>query len=157
MSLRLSCLVTQGPSGRSAHGLTAAWNMSRSCLCKGVSMVRVSVLVSHQGNSFPFILRAQLTQWPPTTLHRATPKSRKAGPRGLISWCLENPRDRGAWWAAIYEAAQSWTRLKWLRSSSNKIWVVMWSPPSFTWSVSLTGNDSEKLGQGSGHSFSFCL
>ena len=26
----------------------------------------------------------------------------------LFSW-LENPRDRGAWWAAIYGVAQSWT------------------------------------------------
>ena len=26
--------------------------------------------------------------------------------------CLENPRDRGAWWAAIYEVSQSWTQLK---------------------------------------------
>ena len=26
--------------------------------------------------------------------------------------CLENPRDRGAWWAAIYGIAQSQTRLK---------------------------------------------
>ena len=25
--------------------------------------------------------------------------------------CLENPRDRGAWWAAICGVAQSWTRL----------------------------------------------
>ena len=31
--------------------------------------------------------------------------------------CLENPRDCGAWWAAIYGAAQSWTRLKWLSST----------------------------------------
>ena len=23
--------------------------------------------------------------------------------------CLENPRDRGAWWAAVYGVAQSWT------------------------------------------------
>ena len=30
--------------------------------------------------------------------------------------CLENPRDGGAWWAATYGAAQSWTRLKWLSS-----------------------------------------
>ena len=28
--------------------------------------------------------------------------------------CLENPRDGGAWWAA-----QSWTQLKWLSSSSS--------------------------------------
>ena len=26
--------------------------------------------------------------------------------------CLENPRNGGAWWAAIYGLAQSWTRLK---------------------------------------------
>ena len=26
--------------------------------------------------------------------------------------CLEDPRDRRAWWAAIYGVAQSWTRLK---------------------------------------------
>ena len=30
--------------------------------------------------------------------------------------CLENPRDRGAWWAAVYGVAQSRTRLKWLSS-----------------------------------------
>ena len=34
--------------------------------------------------------------------------------------CLENPRDGGAWWAAICGAAQSRTRLKWLSSSSSK-------------------------------------
>ena len=31
--------------------------------------------------------------------------------------CLENPRDGGTWWAAIYGVAQSWTQLKWLSSS----------------------------------------
>ena len=35
--------------------------------------------------------------------------------------CLENPRDGGAWWAAVYGVAQSWTRLKQLRSSSSSI------------------------------------
>ena len=33
--------------------------------------------------------------------------------------CLENPRDGGAWWAAIYGVTQSRTRLKWLSSSSS--------------------------------------
>ena len=32
--------------------------------------------------------------------------------------CLENPRDSGAWWAAIYGVAQSQTRLKRISSSS---------------------------------------
>ena len=32
--------------------------------------------------------------------------------------CLENPRDREAWWAAIYGVAQNWTWLKRLSSNS---------------------------------------
>ena len=32
--------------------------------------------------------------------------------------CLENPRDRGAWWAAVYGVTQSRTRLTRLSSSS---------------------------------------
>ena len=57
--------------------------------------------------------------------------------------CLENPRDRGAWWAAIYGVAQSQTRLKQFSSSSHHrmqlsncrlrkyFWGVSW------WSCSL--------------------
>ena len=37
----------------------------------------------------------------------------------LQCFCLENPRDRGAWWAAVYGVAQSWTQLKRLSSSSS--------------------------------------
>ena len=33
--------------------------------------------------------------------------------------CLENARDGGAWWAAVYGVAQSWTWLKRLSSSSS--------------------------------------
>ena len=33
--------------------------------------------------------------------------------------CLENPRDCGAWWVAVYGVAQSRTRLKQLSSSSS--------------------------------------
>ena len=43
--------------------------------------------------------------------------------------CLENPRDRGAWWAAGYGVTQSPTRLMQLSSSSN---VVMYKVSSFT-------------------------
>ena len=35
--------------------------------------------------------------------------------------CLENPRDRGAWWAAVYGVTQSRTRLKQLSSKSSSI------------------------------------
>ena len=36
----------------------------------------------------------------------------------LQCFCLENPRDRGAWWAAVYGVTQSRTRLKWLSNSN---------------------------------------
>ena len=35
--------------------------------------------------------------------------------------CLENPRDGGAWWAAVSGVAQSQTQLKWLSSSSSSL------------------------------------
>ena len=35
--------------------------------------------------------------------------------------CLKNPRDGGAWWAAIYGVTQSQTRLKWLSTSSTLV------------------------------------
>ena len=52
--------------------------------------------------------------------------------------CLENPRDGGAWWAAIYGVAQSQTRLKRLSSSSSSILACQWGqerPPRrpFLW------------------------
>ena len=34
--------------------------------------------------------------------------------------CLENPRERGAWWAAVYGVAQSQTQLKRLSSSGSR-------------------------------------
>ena len=37
----------------------------------------------------------------------------------LVGSCLESPRDRGAWWAAVCGVTQSWTRLKRLSSSSS--------------------------------------
>ena len=42
--------------------------------------------------------------------------------------CLENPRDGGAWQAAIYGVAQSWARLKRLSSSSRNTLAVKNQP-----------------------------
>ena len=43
--------------------------------------------------------------------------------------CLENPRDEGAWWAAVYGVSQSQTQLKWLSSSSSRL-VITFLPRS---------------------------
>ena len=62
--------------------------------------------------------------------------------------CLENPRDGGAWWAAIYGATQSRTRLKRLSSSSatkmggNRSWA--WA--AGVWSVVLNGGVGQTRG-----------
>ena len=38
--------------------------------------------------------------------------------------CLENPRNGGAWWAAVYGVTRSQTRLKRLSSSSISMWSI---------------------------------
>ena len=52
--------------------------------------------------------------------------------------CLENPRDRGAWWAAVYGVAQSWTQLKWLSSSRLCLWNWITSHPDLFFPLSLS-------------------
>ena len=47
----------------------------------------------------------------------------------LQCFCLENPRDRGAWWAAVSTVAQSRTRLKWPSSSSSSPLFFSLLPP----------------------------
>ena len=51
--------------------------------------------------------------------------------------CLENPRDGGAWWAAVYGVAQSWTRLKQL-SSSNSVTILWFIHPVPYFCISVT-------------------
>ena len=45
----------------------------------------------------------------------------------LQCYCLENPRDGGAWWAAVYGVAQSWTRLKRLSSNGYNVECIFMS------------------------------
>ena len=68
----------------------------------------------------------------------------------LQSSCLENPRDRGAWWAAVYGVAQSRTRLKWLSSDSSihtkimnnlvlfYVWKWVWDHWNYSFDVHLS-------------------
>ena len=48
--------------------------------------------------------------------------------------CLENPRDRGAWWAAVYGVAQSRTRLKRLSSSSSMVFLIV-TYRCYSWTI----------------------
>ena len=52
--------------------------------------------------------------------------------------CLENPRDGGAWWAAIYGVAQSQTRLKRLSSSRSSSTSMRRTSKYADWKLSFT-------------------
>ena len=58
------------------------------------------------------------------------------------SW-LENPRDRGAWWAAVYGVAQSRTRLKQL-SSRVQVYLVPLSTSRRKWHLENAQNYAEE-------------
>ena len=53
-----------------------------------------------------------MTEW--LHFHFSLPCIGEGNGNPLQCSCLENPRDGGAWWAAVYGVTQSWTRLKWL-------------------------------------------
>ena len=68
----------------------------------------------------------------------------------LQYFCLENPRDGAAWWAAVYGVAQSRTRLKRLSSSSilpngHSWWL---STKESTYSLGPAGDMGSILGSG---------
>ena len=57
--------------------------------------------------------------------------------------CPENPRDSGAWWAAVYRVAQGQTRLKWL--SSRCVYREWTRICNCFWSQSRAGKEREML------------
>ena len=65
--------------------------------------------------------------------------------------CLENPRDGGAWWAAVYGVAQSRTRLKRLSSSSMRNLEKEMATHSSTlaWKIPWTGEPGGLQSMGS--------
>ena len=73
--------------------------------------------------------------------------------------CLENPRDGGAWWAAVYGVTESRTRLKRLSSSSSSILlfkstfilsssvilgIILWGRLSFLLLVIFTNKENKQ-------------
>ena len=65
-----------------------------------------------------------------TSLYFSLSCTGKGNGNPLQCSCLENPRDGGAWWAAVYGVAQSQTRLKRLSSSSSRLSLLQGSFPT---------------------------
>ena len=70
---------------------------------------------------YPDLIKRSKLQWSEAHSNSCMPHRCIADGNGspLQCSCLENPMDRGAWWAALSGVVQSWTRLKRLSSSSN--------------------------------------
>ena len=67
-----------------------------------------------------------MTQW--IHFHFSLPCIGEGNGNPLWCSCLENPRDGGAWWAAVYGIAQSQTRLKRL-DNNNPLFLNTWHLP----------------------------
>ena len=63
---------------------------------------------------------SDMTEWLHFHFHFSLSCTGEGNGNSLQCFCLENPRDGGAWWADIYGVAQSRTRLKRLCSSSSR-------------------------------------
>ena len=62
-----------------------------------------------------FCYKSDTTEW--LHFHFSLSRNGEGNSNPLQCSCLENPRDGGAWWAAVYGVTQSRTWLKWLSSS----------------------------------------
>ena len=76
---------------------------------------------SPPGSSVHEILQAWILEWVAMPSSRPSSQPRdwnciashsEEGNGNPLQYCLENPVDRGAWWAADHRVTQSWTRLK---------------------------------------------
>ena len=58
--------------------------------------------------------------------------------------CLENPMDRGAWWATIHRVTKSQTQLKWLRTHGRNENLLYSTRNATEHSDDLTGKEIQK-------------
>jgi len=56
--------------------------------------------------------------------------------QGLPRWCLENPMDRGTWWATVHRIERRWTRLKQLSMHMRRLQTILACFPCCLQSVS---------------------
>ena len=90
-----------------ASGPTTSWEIDRETVETVADFIFLGSKITADGDCSQEIKRCLLL-------------GRKVTTNPLQYSCLENPRDRGAWWAAVYGVAQSRTRLKRLSSSSSR-------------------------------------
>ena len=78
------------------HGVTKSWTR----LSDGTEISILGFLVLEKVSKLKSFLQCHASESSSVVIRQ--------GPKCC---CLENPRDGGAWWAAVYGVAKSWTRL----------------------------------------------
>ena len=81
---------------------------------KNVKLCETSTSVSPVPRKMPTMQWNLITHW---VIERPPFPWGEGNGTPLQYSCLENPRDRGAWWPAVYGVTQGQIRLKWLSSS----------------------------------------
>ena len=97
-------------------------NLGRRWKCHALSFIILSAPRFLQTSGQLLSLRANpgiSHAWNPFNHYWKKFQEEEGNGNPLQCSCLENPRDGGAWWAAVYGVAQSRTRLKRLSSSSS--------------------------------------
>ena len=93
-------------------------SISIPCLTSCLNYSIAPLWALADGLSLNFLLyTSNTTEW--LHFHFSLSRIGEGNGNPLHCSCLENPRDRGAWWAAISGVAQRWTWLKRLSSSSS--------------------------------------
>ena len=103
ISVNLTTLGTSQEKAMAPHSSTLAWRIPRQRSLVGCSPWGLGESDTTEGLHFHFSLS----------------RIGEGNGKPLQCSCLENPKDGGAWWAAVYGVAQSRTRLKRLSSSGS--------------------------------------
>ena len=106
------CIFTRSPCALRSPALEKAMATHSSTLAWKLPWTRSLVGCSPQGRE-----ESDMTKW--LHFHFSLSCIGEGNGNPLQCSCLENPRDGGAWWAAIYGVARSRTQLKRLSSSSS--------------------------------------
>ena len=119
ISLRCACIVSVIPKFLPVHSITSTLRaLLYSCLCFPRQWYPTPVLLPGKSHGWRSLVgcspwgrkESDTTERRPFHFSLSCMGDGNGNP--LQCSCLENPRDGGAWWAAVYGVAQNRTRLK---------------------------------------------
>ena len=120
--LRYSCLVNamdRGAWWTTVHGVTKSWTqLSDWTMAPHSSTLAWKIPWAEEPGGLQSMESLESDTTARLHFHFSLSCIGEGNGNPLQCSCLENPRDEGAWWAAVYGVTQSQTQLKQLSSSS---------------------------------------